>query len=159
MPPFASVRFFLMTSSACIAWLSCFDPTYAQTITVTQHLSFGAFVAEGGGTVAIPATGPRAKTGALSLMNIGPDSQGAAAQFSIVGTPDAAFSISLPTMASLEGSNGTSLAVTDFTSSPSAQGLLVAGNQTVSVGATLTVPDSTAAGAYAGTFEITLDYQ
>jgi len=132
---------------------------WAQSVTVTQDLSFGAFVAEGGGSVTIPAIGPRTKTGALCLMNIGPDSQGAAALFSISGSPDATFSISLPISASLGGDNGFSLIVNDFTSSPDAQGLLVGGNQTLSVGATLTVPSNTAVGAYAGTFEITLDYQ
>ncbi len=145
--------------SACLAIAAPLDMAWAQNITVVQHLSFGAFVAEGGGTVTIPATGPRMKTGALCLMNIGADSQGSAAHFSIVGTPDAVFSISLPASASLDGDNGSSLTITGFTSSPDAQGLLVGGNQTLSVGATLAVPSNTAAGAYAGTFEITLDYQ
>ena len=159
MPPFAPVRSLLMMPSACLAIAAPLDMTWAQSITVIQHLSFGAFVAEGGGTVTIPASGSRIKTGTLCLMNIGSDSQGSAAQFSIVGTPDAAFSISLPTTASLDGDNGSSLTVTGFTSSPDAQGLLVGGNQTVSVGATLAVPSNAAAGPYAGTFEITLDYQ
>jgi hypothetical protein len=124
----------------------------------TQALGFGRFAAGSGGSVTISPAGARSSTGGVALLSSGP---GSAAQFSLTGTPSLAYSITLPgngTVA-LSRALGGSMAVTQFTSTPSGSGQLNAsGLQVIYIGATLNVSAGAAPGRYTGSFELMLDY-
>jgi hypothetical protein len=81
------------------------------------------------------------------------------AKFTVTGEALLTYNITLP--ASTDLSDGTHTMVLDhFTSTPSATGLLSAdpGTQIVYVGATLNVAANQATGSYAGTFNVTVNY-
>jgi hypothetical protein len=135
-------------------------PLTAQTIVATANLSFGAFLSGSGGTVIVSPDGSRSKTGSVLLLSQG--SGVAAAQFSISGTADASYAISLPgdNSVTLADGNLHTLAVNGFTSSPSGSGRLSGGGtQWLGVGATLVVGSGQAAGSYTGSFSVTVNYQ
>lgn len=134
---------------------------FAQTVTPTRALGFGKFVAQAGGTVTVQPSGARSASGAVLLIASG---AGTSAAFQISDTDpanaDKAFIISLPAdgSVSLSGPSG-SMAVNQFTSQPSETGNLVAGAQTITVGATLSVGANQPAGSYSGTFPVIINYQ
>lgn len=133
-----------------------------QTVISTQDLSFGAFAAGTGGTVTISPQGARTATGDVTLMTGGLASQGSSASFDLTGSPNATYQITLPTdnAVTLTGSQGGSMSLSSFTSSPSGQGQLNAsGTQTVYVGAALGVGSNQAAGSYSGSFNVTMVFQ
>lgn len=135
-------------------------PLAAQTIVATANLSFGAFLAGSGGTVVVSPNGSRSKTGSVLLLSQG--SGVSAAQFSISGTPDAPYSITLPgdNSVTLVDGNLNTLALNAFTSSPSGSGRLSGGGtQWLGVGATLVVGSGQAPGSYTGSFSVTVNYQ
>lgn len=134
----------------------------AQTVTPTQDLSFGAFAAGTGGTVTISPQSARTATGDVTLMTGGQFSQGSAASFDVSGTANATYQITLPAdgTITLSGSNGGSMSVSSFVSSPSGEGQLSSvGTQTLYVGATLGVGSNQAPGTYSGSFNVTLVFQ
>jgi hypothetical protein len=137
----------------------------AQTVRMTQGLSFGSFVAGNGGTITISPTGARSQTGNVGLIT----SRGtfSAAQVSISGgLSNAAFSLGFPPdgAASLEfvgasGGRGTSMPLTKFVSSlGSSPRLGPNGTEQLSVGATLTVLPNQPVGDYIATFNITVQF-
>lgn len=131
-----------------------------QTVTNTGGLSFGSFTAGAGGSITVTPAGARMKTGSVILVNQG--GSASAAQFTVSGTPNAAFDITLPADGTVFLSNGGagSMALNGFTSSPSASGLLSGGGtQQVSVGATLSVGGAQTSGSYSGAFNVTVNYQ
>lgn len=131
----------------------------AQTIAATGGLSFGAFAASTGGTIAVAAGGGRSKTGGVMLIAQGGTS--AAAQFIVSGTAGAVYAITLPANDSVALSDGHnhSMAVNGFVSDPSATGALsVGGTQLLRVGATLTVGNAQAPGYYDGAFSVIVNY-
>lgn len=80
-----------------------------------------------------------------------------AAAFSVSGEADQSYSITLPSSVAI--SNGTqSMNVDGFTGSK-ANGTLVSGADTFTVGGTLNVAANQAAGEYTGTFTVTVEYQ
>lgn len=124
-------------------------------ITNTADLAFGKFAASTGGTVVMDPAGARTATGAVVLSTVTP---GAAASFDVTGDNNATYAISLPASATIT-SGAVNMTVDTFTSTPSATGTLSAtGAQTVTVGGTLTVASAQAAGAYTGTFSVTVEY-
>lgn len=127
----------------------------ALSITNTGDLDFGTFFPGTGGTVVIATDGTLSTTGdVLSLLD-----DYSAASFDISGVADAEFSITLPANAELT-SGANTMTVSNFVSDPDASGTLNAGGTSdLSVGATLTVADSQAAGTYSGTFNVTVNYQ
>lgn len=126
------------------------------TITNTADLAFGKFAASTGGTVVMAPAGTRTATGAVVLSTVTP---GAAASFDVAGDNDATYAITLPGAASTISSGVNTMSVDTFTSTPSATGTLSAtGAQTVTVGGTLTVASAQVAGAYTGTFDVTVEY-
>lgn len=132
----------------------------AQTLTNNTALSFGAFTAGSGGTVSVSPAGARGKTGSVILVNQGAPAAGA--QFTISGTPSALFDITLPANGTVFLSDGAagSMALNNFTSSPSVSGVLSGGGtQTITVGATLTVNSAQTPGSYSGSFIVTVNYQ
>jgi len=134
---------------------------HAQTVSATRPLAFGKFVAQGGGSVTIQPSGARNASGAVLLIASG---AGTSAAFTVSDTDpanaDKSFIISLPADGSvtLSGPSG-SMAVNLFTSQPSDTGTLVAGSQTIQVGATLTVGPNQPAGNYSGSFPVIINYQ
>lgn len=128
-----------------------------MTLTSTQALAFGKFVAASGGNVTVTPGGARSASGGVILV---PSAPGSAAQFIATGTPSLTYAITLPAngvVALTQGSN--SMAVNNFTSSPPGVGQLgAAGTQTVLVGATLSVGSNQATGSYSGAFTVTVNY-
>lgn len=148
---------FILLSLALLAVPSSF----AQSTSAIRALGFGKFVAQGGGTVTVQPSGARSAGGAVLLI---PSGGGTSASFQVSDTDpanaDKSFIISLPADGSvfLSGPSG-SMAVNQFTSQPSETGSLVAGAQTIQVGATLSVGASQPAGHYSGTFPVIINYQ
>ncbi len=98
----------------------------------------------GGGGVTLPAT-----TGTV-----------AAAQFTVSGTANYTYAITLPTTKTIT-SGANTMTVDNFTSTPSGTGTLSgAGSQTLTVGATLNVAAAQAAGTYtnASGVPVTVNY-
>ena len=131
----------------------------AQTITGVTNLSFGSFLAGSGGSVVISTGGARTQSGSVLL--VGQGSGAAAAQFSVVGTANATYSITLPldNTVVLSDGNGNTMTVNSFVSSPAATGTLSGGgNQVIRIGAALIVGPNQAPGSYAGSFNLTVNY-
>ncbi len=134
-------------------------PASAQTIGAATPLSFGSFLAGSGGSVVVSAGGARTQTGGVIV--VGQGAGVAAAQFTVLGTANATYSISLPldNTVVLSDGNGNSMTVNSFVSSPAATGTLSGGgNQLVRVGASLIVAPNQAPGSYAGSFNVTVNY-
>jgi hypothetical protein len=90
------------------------------------------------------------------------NSQGSPAAFDASGSANATYQITLPAdgTVTLTGSNGGSMSLSSFASSPSSQGQLSsAGTQTLQVGATLGVGSNQAPGTYSGSFNVTVVFQ
>lgn len=144
-----------------LAALLAVPAAHAQTVSATRPLAFGKFVAQGGGSVTVQPSGARMATGGVLLIASG---AGTSASFTVSDSDpanaDKSFIISLPPDGSvtLSGSSG-SMAVNVFTSQPAETGTLVAGSQTVQVGATLTVNANQPAGNYSGSFPVIINYQ
>ncbi len=130
------------------------------TITPVLALAFGKFSANTGGTIVINAsTAARSvATGNVALVSVG--STSTAATFDIGGDGASGFSITLPSASvNITHTNGVNtMAVGSFTSNPATSSALVAGAKTISVGGTLTVASAQLAGAYSGTFTVTVEY-
>lgn len=138
------------------------SPAMAQTLTPTQDLSFGAFAAGMGGTVTVSPQSARSATEDVTLMTGGQFSQGSPATFDVSGSANATYQITLPTngQVTLTGSQGSSMAVSAFTSSPAGDGQLSSlGTQTLYIGATVGVGSNQAPGTYSGSFAVTVVYQ
>ena len=124
-------------------------------ISKTADLAFGKFAASTGGTVVMAPAGTRTATGTVVLSTVTP---GAAASFDVAGDNNATYAITLPASATISSGTNT-MTVGTFTSTPSATGTLSAsGTETVTVGGTLTVASAQVAGAYTGTFDMTVEY-
>ncbi|MDQ3059205.1 MAG: DUF4402 domain-containing protein [Pseudomonadota bacterium] len=147
----------LAAALALAAWLGGAPAVRAQTLVSTGALSFGAFVAGTGGTIAVSTAGGRSKTGGVLLM---PQGGGTAAQFTVSGTAGAIYAITLPvngTVTLSDGNNHT-MALNNFVSDPNAAVLLSGGTQWLRVGATLSVGPTQAPGHYSGAFAVTVHY-
>lgn len=138
-------------TAASVSWAA------AIALGNTQALAFGKFVAGSGGTVTVSPAGGRSASGGVVLVPSGP---GAAAQFVVSGDANLSYAISLPgngVVVLTSGAN--SMAVNNFTSSPSLTGTLGGGgSQTLFVGATLSVGGNQATGSYSGAFDVTVNY-
>lgn len=155
-------KYRLVISAMAGVMLLCGQPAFGQTMTAVQDLSFGAFVAGTGGTVIVSPQGARTGTGDVVLMTGGQFSQGAAASFDLTGSTNATYQIILPSDGSvtLSGSQGGSMSLDGFTSSPSGSGQLnPQGGQTLYVGATISVGSNQAAGSYSGSFSVTAVFE
>lgn len=149
-------RHWFWVASGC-AWAVSSVAWAAIGISDAQGLAFGKFVAGSGGTVTVSPAGVRSFSGGVVLVPSGP---GAAAQFVVTGDPGLSYSISLPGdgMVSLTSGSNT-MAVNDFTSSPTLVGVIgPGGSQTLLVGAKLSVGGNQAHGSYSGTFSVTVNY-
>lgn len=137
------------------AWASC-TPGTAIGLVKTADLGFGAFVAGTGGTVAVSGAGTRTKTGGVLLV---PQGAGAAGTFMVSGDTACTYAVTLPPDDTVVLSDGShSMALNKFISTPAGTGTLAGGSQTLAVGATLSVSNAQAPGAYAGAFSVTVQY-
>jgi hypothetical protein len=130
-----------------------------QTINGVTSLSFGSFLAGSGGTVVVSPAGLRTSTG--GVLGVNQASAAAAAQFTVVGTAGATYSITLPANGTVELSdgNGNVMALNSFVSSPASAGTLSGGgSQAIRIGATLVVRPNQPPGSYAGAFNVTVNY-
>ena len=132
------------------------------SISKTADMHFGnvAVSASAQGTVVLAPAGTRTATGGVTL----PATAGspAAAAFTVSGEANYTYAITLPS-ADIQLVNPSSVYMDagSFTSFPSATGTLsAAGNQTLTVGATLEVAAGQAAGTYTTTanFDVTVNY-
>lgn len=126
----------------------------------SPNLLFGSFsTATAGDTVTIAPDGTRSSAGALLVNSTNAPG---AASFAVTGDTTLTYAITLPSTAqsiAIGAGTGTSaMAVTAFTSTPSGTGALTAGLQTLLVGATVTTVAGQVAGAYTGTFPVTVAY-
>jgi hypothetical protein len=130
------------------------------SITKDVDMNFGNVAVQSttGGTVVLTPEGTRTKTGGVTL----PTTTGTvtAASFTIGGTGNYTYAITLPSTALTITSGANTMTVTAFTSTPSGTGQLTAGTQTLNVGATLNVSAAQPAGTYvSGTpFDVTVNY-
>ena len=121
------------------------------SIAKNVDMSFGniAVAASTGGTVVLAPAGTRATGGAGGVTLPATTGTVSAADFTVTGTPDYTYAITLPTSATLSDGSGHTMGVDGFTSTPSATGTLSSGGtQDLTVGATLTVAAAQASGTY-----------
>lgn len=120
-------------------------------ITAGNTLEFGSFAANGAGTVVIAAAdGARSATGSVILAN----SSYRAGTFAVTGTGNSTFAITYPGAFNISnGAQNMSVTVTG-----PATGTLAGGSSTINVGGTVTAASNQAAGAYTGTYTMTVEY-
>ncbi len=129
-------------------------------ITNTTVMNFGnVAVGATAGTVVMTPAGSRSVTGGVTL----PATAGtvSAAVFSVTGAGGYTYTITLPSVATTISSGANNMTVDNWTSSPSGTGTIGAGgSETLTVGATLNVGASQAAGSYlsATPFSVTVNY-
>ncbi len=131
----------------------------AITIVHTAHLHFGQIVA-GVGAGTVEQTAAASPTRTATGCTLGNTTGMSPATFTVGGEPSATYAITLPgdSDVTLTGP-GDPMAITAFTSSPSGTGTLSGGGtQTLYVGGTLNVGAAQVAGAYTGTFDVTVTY-
>ncbi len=123
----------------------------AIAITAGNTLEFGSFIPTAAGTVIVAAAdGARTISGGVVLSGGSPR----AGTFSVTGNGTQTFAITYPGSVNLtNGGNTMALQVAG-----PATGTLVAGAVTINVGGTLTVAMNQAAGAYTGTYSMTVEY-
>jgi hypothetical protein len=131
-------------------------------------MSFGGFVAGSGGTVSVSAAGVRTATGGVALLTLARLGTPRAATFSVTAAgAQNTFTIALPASATLSRAGGGTMTVDTFTSPASGSQVngkgngSLAGNPgtgTFSLGARLTVGANQLAGAYTGSFSVTITY-
>jgi len=126
-----------------------------------KDLKFGKISASGtAGTVVVTAADARTSTNVQLLDNSG-GSQ-AAAVFTVTGETDAVYSVTLPTLNSinpvtLTGPSSATMTADTFTKS-AASGTLSLGTDALKVGATLNVGSTQASGTYTGSFDVIVAY-
>ena len=129
-------------------------------ITNTANMNFGnVAVSAVAGTVVLTPAGVRSTTGGCTLPAI--TGTVAAGAFNVTGAANYTYAITLPAVATTITSGGNTMTVDTWTSTPSGTGTLGAGgSQALTVGATLNVAGSQAAGTYvSGTpFTVTVNY-
>jgi hypothetical protein len=128
----------------------------ALAVSGQSDLGFGQLVASASsGTVTVAWSGGRTSAGGSVL---GSGMAVSAASFRVTGEPNTDYSITLPTACTLTRA-GSSMTVDGFTSSPGGSGNLgPLGAQTVLLGATLHLSSSQPAGAYSGSYAVTVAY-
>ena len=127
------------------------------TVTSAADLQFGQIAANTGGTVSVNADSTVASTG--GLISTGTRSPAA---FDVSGSANAMVLVSLPTApVNLTRTGGSeTMTLSGFNTNPNgAFRLDSTGKGLFNVGGTLTVGSNQAAGAYAGTFQVSVEYQ
>jgi len=135
------------------------------TLTKNTDLSFGTLVrpSTGSGTVTIAqADGARSFTGGVALLNTGPNAPAGRATYTVNGEGGQTFSITVPANFTMTRTGGSETIVVTLTPTATtgtlSNALGSAGSATFGVGGELPVSDTTATGAYTGTFSTTVAY-
>lgn len=123
-------------------------------ISQVADLSFGdTFVPATGGTVVVSTAGVATQTGDVVL----PTGTVTAAEFDVVGETSSAYTVTLPTTATM--TNGVTGTITvDGFNHNATEVLNVSGAETFQVGATATLAAAQESGAYTGSFDVTVAY-
>lgn len=127
------------------------------TVTNTADLQFGQIAANTGGTVTVNADSTVASSGALVSTGTR-----APAAFDVVGSPNAMVVVTLPVgSVNLTRALGSeTMALSGFNTNPNgAFQLNATGNGSFNVGGTLAVASGQAPGTYAGSFQVSVEYQ
>lgn len=152
------------TFALLLALLPAARDALCQTIIVlsnTRGLNFGRFAALTGGAITInAATGARTKTGTVVLMN---SPTAAQATYNVSksknGNVSQTVSITLPANNIVKMNSGANqMSVNNFVASPATITSVPNGGMVLSVGATVSVANGQPSGNYAGTFNITVNY-
>lgn len=123
-------------------------------ITAVNSLEFGDILNGAANTVTVSPAGVRSATDGTQL--IGGTVQ--AASFNVTGDGNRAYTITLPAAATVTEGGGATMTVNNFTHNAGGAPALTAGADTFNVGADLTVALGQVAGAYTGTFTVTVNY-
>jgi hypothetical protein len=124
-------------------------------ITKTTDMSFGNLaVGASGGSIILSTASGRTATGDVSYQAA---PAATAAAFDVTGSAGLSYAITLPTTATIT-SGANSMTINTFVSNPTSPSTLVAGSNTLLVGATLVVGASQPTGTYTGTFDVTVGY-
>jgi hypothetical protein len=122
------------------------------THTTGAALGFGRFTTGTGGSITVSAAGVGSVGGDAAFV---PGSTNSADAFTVAG--DASRSFSIATTSGTVAAGGTSIPFTTTASAASAT-LTAGGTSSFTVGGTLTVAGTEAAGAYTGTYSATVTY-
>ncbi len=127
----------------------------AIAVTKIADLNFASIVpsATSASTVVVDSAG--SLTCGAGLTCLGTPS---AADFTVAGTPDETYSLSLPADANITSGANTMLVESFTTDLAGNSGTLTGGASAFKVGATLNVGAAQATGNYAGTFTVTVNY-
>ncbi len=130
------------------------------SIAKTVDMNFGnvAVQSSTGGTVVLAPDGSRLATSCVTLPVV--NGTVAAASFTVEGQGSYTYAITLPASALTISNGSNNMTVSAFSSAPSETGTLIAGSQTLTVGATLNVGAAQAPGTYisATPFNVTVNY-
>jgi hypothetical protein len=141
--------------------------TIFQPILLAKNtdLSFGTVVrpVSGSGTVTVdPTTGARTLSGSGALLATGPNAAAARATYTVTGEGGQTFSITVPATFNMTRSGGSDtiqVTLTPTATTGTLSGVLGAtGTTTFGVGGAIPVSNSTASGAYSGTFNVIVAY-
>lgn len=123
-------------------------------ITKTADLAFGTVVpSAAAGTVTVGTANDRTVAGGVSALG----GTVTSAAYTVTGYGNSTYAITLPASVSLSGP-GTAMTASSFVSSVGGSASLSGGSGGFTVGATLSVGANQAAGAYSGTFDVTVAY-
>ncbi len=155
---FAAILMMAIFSTKVMAQATSTNGAFAQiktaiTLASTATLEFGAMTSPtGAGTVVLSPAGVPTVT---NMVLIGTRH---AAAYAVAGVAMATYTITLPANTTLiDPVGGGTMLVNAFTSSK-AIGTLVGGIDAFNVGATLNIADAQPLGDYAGTFDVTVNY-
>lgn len=118
-------------------------------------LSFGTFTAGTGGSVSVTAAGVGTPSGDVAIVA---GSSYAADAFTVTGSGTRTFNIATSS-GNTVSTGGATPATMPFTLTALPSASLVGGTYTLNVGGTLNVASGQAAGAYTGTYTVTVTYQ
>lgn len=146
------------------------SPVAANTfsLTTTDALEFGSFVAGSGGTVTIAAaSGLRTSTGTVLLVNSSSREARLSVSCTVDGGSDSCTTSSTysvdPVADTTLTSGGNTMPIGSFSAysiqTGSSSGQLASGSDTLKIGATLTVGNNQPPGNYSGSFSVTVIYQ
>lgn len=124
-----------------------------------NDLAFGSFISPASsGTITVSATGARSSTGGINLRTGGTV---AAASFTMTGSSNSSYTITLPANNSVTiNHGGQTLTLTNFTCSLPLSGARLGGgvtSMTFTVGADAIIVPNAPSGSYSGTFNITIN--
>lgn len=135
--------------------------TFWRVLTLNQvtPLNFGTIELRGGNaTVRVSTSGTRTiVSGGGGSVNLVPSPAPTAGQFSVTGQKNANVTVTLPSTATLTGSSGGTMTVSNFTKSPSTTNL-GGGSLNLNVGADLSIASNQKTGVYTGTYQMTVNY-